>query len=153
MADVGGDGESLKAQFDQIAREGTREIAKEWHSKSDQLLLRRGDKFEFEVFPLVQGSIPPEWVDAEQAWMFYYPHEAAIFLHEGADPHPIEAEEGSMLAFPWPEMAGVEFGDTGMTFDEVFSDTWPTVFMKEVEHPGIPPLRFVEDAWKEVEFP
>jgi len=151
VAAVSGDRDDLADQFEQVAREGSLEIAREWHSKSDQLLLRRGDQYEFEVFPLVQGSVPPQWVDSEQAWVFYYPHEAAIYLHFGTDPHPIEPKDpDGWLAFEWPKMEGVPFGNTGQTFDEVFADTWPTVFFKEIMHPGTPALKFVEDAWKEV---
>lgn len=153
VADVSGDGERLDRQFEEVAKQGTQEMARKWHSRADQLLLKRGDNFEFEVFPIVQGSVPPVWVESEGAWVFHYPHAGAPHLEFGADPHKIEAKQAEYLAFEWPEMEGVEFGDTGQTFDEVFADSWPTVFFKEVEHPGIPALKFVTDAWKDIDSP
>lgn len=67
----------------------------------------------------------------------------------GVDPHPIEATGGDLLAFPWPEMAGVPFGDTDKTFDEVFADTWPMVFFPRVNwgsiSGGIPAARAIRN--------
>ena len=72
----------------------------------------------------------------------------------GVDPHVIEASDADMLAFPWPEMEGVEFGNTGQTFDEVFEETWPIVFFPEVdwgsESGGIPKARAVRDSLREL---
>lgn len=72
----------------------------------------------------------------------------------GVDPHVIEASNADVLAFPWPEMEGVEFGNTGKTFDEVFADTWPIVFFPEVdwgsESGGIPKARAVRDMLREL---
>lgn len=134
--------------FEELAKEESMRLAREWHSTADQLLIDRGDNLGFEVFPIVQGSVPPQWDDERGAVVFKYPHESAIYMEMGADPHTIRAKNADYLAFEWEEMEGVEFGNTGMTFDEVFSDTFPTVFFKEVEHPGIPALRFVRDGWR-----
>lgn len=71
----------------------------------------------------------------------------------GVDPHVIEAKNADMLAFPWPEMEGVQFGDTDQTFDEVFAETWPIVFFPEVnwgsESGGISRARAVRDMLRE----
>jgi hypothetical protein len=78
---------------------------------------------------------------------------SAQFEH-GVDPHTIEATNADVLAFPWPEMKGVEFGNTGQTFDEVFAETWPVVFFPEVdwgsETGGIPAARAVRNMLREL---
>jgi len=72
----------------------------------------------------------------------------------GVDPHVIEAKDASVLAFPWPEMEGEEFGDTGKNFEEVFADTWPVVFLPKVNWGsrtgGIPKARAVRDMLLEL---
>lgn len=150
MADISGDGERLDAQFQAIARDVTRDNANEWHSKAIETLYQRADEEEFDVASVAQSSLPPEWDEAEGAWTFVFPHIAAPFLEFGTDEHPIEAKDAEVLAFEWPEMEGEPFGDTGKTWDEVYADTWPTVFLPEVEHPGTPALRFLTDSWKQV---
>lgn len=150
MVDIDGDGDAFVAQLEEANQQATLEISRKWHSRSDDLLLSRGESFDFDISSIVQGSVPPQWNSGEGGWEFAYPHEAAKYMELGADPHPIEADDAEMLAFEWPKMEGVEFGDTGQTFDEVFESSWPTVFLNEVEHPGTPALRFVSDAWKEV---
>jgi len=133
-------------ELEVAARDATERTAREWHSEADRLLLERGDEEGYEVFPLVQGSVWTGWDEAEGGWAFHYPHFAAAIFEYGTDPHPIEADEADYLAFEWPEMEGVEFGDTGKTFDEVFESSWPTVFFKEIMHPGTEPLRYVRDS-------
>lgn len=87
-------------------------------------------------------------ITATVEWPF-----SAQFEH-GVDPHVIEASDAEMLAFEWSEMAGVEFGETGRTFDEVFADTWPVVFFPKVnwgsESGGIPKARAVRDMLREL---
>lgn len=150
MADVEGDGDDLSRQFEAVAKDATLDRANEWHSKAIETLYQRGDQHEYDVYPVAQSSLPPQWDDAEQAWSFVFPHVAAPIFEFGADEHEIEAKNAEMLAFPWPEMAGEPFGDTGKTWDEVFEDTWPVVFLPDVEHPGTPALHFLTDSWKEV---
>lgn len=151
MADIHGDGDPTDEQLKAAAREATEDFARRWHSQADQLLVRRGDEHEYEVQKIMQGSIWGGWNEAEEAWTFHYTHLAAPFFEFGTDPHPIRAKNAEFLAFPWPEMEGEEFGNTGMTFEEVFSDSWPTVFFKEVMHPGTEPLRFVTDSHRRVD--
>lgn len=151
MSEIEGKGEAFTAQLLEAAKQETERIAREWWSKADRKLLRRGDQAGYEVYPLVQGSVWEGWNEDERAWEFAYPHEAAIYFEEGTDPHTVEATNADWLAFEWPEMEGEPFGDTGMTFDEVFSETWPTVFFKEVEVEGVEALHFLRDSWKEVD--
>lgn len=72
----------------------------------------------------------------------------------GVDPHVIEADDADMLAFPWPEKEGEEFGNTGQNFEEVFSETWPVVFFPKVnwgsETGGIPEARAIRDMLREI---
>lgn len=153
MAEISGDVDSVEDMFSVAAEGGTEELVRKWHSRSDELFLERGDQAGedgYEVFQMVQGSVPPYYNEAEGAWEFHYPHFAAIIMELGSDPHKIEADEADWLAFEWPEMEGVEFGNSGKTFDEVFEDSWPTVFFKEVMHPGTDELRFMRDARDEV---
>jgi len=78
---------------------------------------------------------------------------SAQFEH-GVEPHTIEAKNADMLAFPWPEMRGEEFGNTGKNFEEVFADTWPVVFFPKVnwgsETGGIPAARAIRDMLREL---
>lgn len=73
----------------------------------------------------------------------------------GVDPHVIEAKDADMLAFPWPEMEGEEFGNTGQNFEEVFSETWPVVFFPKVnwgsETGGIPKARAIRNMLREIQ--
>ena len=146
MAEISGDIDEIEDQLSVAAKGGTEEFIREWHSKADELFLKRGDAEDYDVFQMVQGSVPPYYDDKEGAWAFHYPHFAAIIMELGSDPHKIEADEADFLAFEWPEMEGEEFGNTGKTFDEVFEDTWPTVFFKEIWHPGTEALRFLQDS-------
>jgi len=142
MADVSGDGESFEAQMEAVAKDATKEAANEWHSKSIEMLYQRGDEHEFDVYPIAQSSLPPEWDDAEEAWAFVFPHVAAPILQFGADEHEIEAKNAEYLAFEWP--------DAPPEIRERFEETFPTVFFKSVEHPGVPALHWLSDSWKEV---
>lgn len=142
MADVEGDGEDLDAQLTAVAKEATRGAANEWHSKATELLYERGDQHEFDVYPIAQSTLPPQWSDAEQAWAFVFPHIAAPILEFGADEHEIEAKNTEYLAFEWP--------DAPPEIEERFEDTFPTVFFRSVQHPGTPALHYLTDSWKEV---
>ena len=78
---------------------------------------------------------------------------SAQFEH-GVEPHTIEATNADFLAFPWPEMRGEEFGNTGKNFEEVFADTWPVVFFPKVNWGsrtgGIPAARAVRNMLREI---
>lgn len=142
-------------ELNEIAKSAAETKGREWHAAADRLLLKRGDMADFgnyEVYPIVQGSVWLGWQKRENGWAFAYPHTAAIYFEFGTDPHKIEPKDPEgWLAFEWPEMENEEFGNTGKTFKEVFEDSWPTVFFKEVMHPGTKPLRFLRDSAKQLD--
>jgi len=92
-------------------------------------------------------SVGPRSVGFRVEWPF-----SAMFEF-GVDPHVIEAKDADVLAFPWPEMEGEPYGDTGKTWDEVFADTWPVVFLPRVnwgsKTDGIPKARAVRNALRD----
>lgn len=130
-------------------RENSEEFARRWYSKAQKRLYDLGDEMDFDVYPVAQSGVPPQWNG--EAWVMEWPHFAAMFFEYGAEEHEIEPVDAEILAFEWPEMAGEPFGDTGKTWDEVYSSSWPTVFLPKVDHPGMPALRFVRDSRDEVE--
>lgn len=142
---------SLGSQMQEEAwlREASQEFARRWYSKSRKRLYDLGDEMQFEVYPVAQSAQPPSWDGG--AWVFHYPHKAALFFEYGAAEHEIEPVNAEVLAFEWPDMAGEPFGDTGKTWDEVYASSWPTVFLPKVNHPGMPALRFIRDSKAEVE--
>lgn len=133
---------SLSDQLSTVAREATKEKANEWHSRAIEMLYDRGEDEDYEVFPVAQSAMPPEWDEAEGGWVFAFPHVAAAIFEFGAIPHEIEAKRAEYLAFEWP--------DAPPEIQEQFSATFPTVFFKKVDHPGVNALHFVTDSWKEV---
>lgn len=140
MADIDDDAfdEALQAQSKEVAGEA----ARRWFSRSNEVLLSAGDDLDYEVFPVNQAAQPPQWDEGEGAFVFSWPHVAAPYFEYGTTAHEVEANEADVLAFEWPEMANEQYGDTGMTFKEVFSDTWPTVFFPETSVSGIPAIRY-----------
>lgn len=139
---------SLADDWEGRHREVTSEAMRRWYAWAQETLSNRGDALGYEWYPLMQamGASPPRWSERENRWEFGVPHVAAPFFEYGAEPHEIRARRAEFLAFPWPEMEGEEFGNTGMTFDEVFADTWPVVFFKSVQHPGMEETRFLRDS-------
>lgn len=127
-------------------RDFTQEAMRRWYAWSQDVLQRRGDALGYEWYPIMQNMVPPYWNESEGRWEFAARHYATVFFEYGAEPHEIRARRADWLAFPWPEMEGEEFGDTGMTFDEVFADTWPVVFFKKIDHPGMEETRFLRDG-------
>lgn len=130
---------NVPEKIDRALDKGMRDAVGKGFSESQEALIQAGDQHGWDVFPVAQSGTPPYRVG--DGWEFNYSHEVANIFEKGADPHPIEGDP--VLAFEWPEMEGVEFGDTGQTFDEVFSGSWPTVFLPKVSHPGLPPIGYV----------
>lgn len=137
------DTSELEVAVVEFGRDRAMEAARRANSASQEILLSEGDERDYEVFPIVQSAQPAEWDSSREAAVFDYTHRAAQFLHDGTQTHPVVAD-GQTLAFEWPEMEGEEYGDTGKTFDEVFADSWPTVFFPAVEVDGLPALRYVD---------
>lgn len=130
------DGSEIKRQFGPIGRELTRDAMDAWFARSQDVLASAdSEEDETNLFPIMQSAQPPTWNENEQAWEFSYTHLATIFHEFGAEPHVIRARRAQFLAFEWP--------DAPQEIREQFSETFPTVFFKEVEHPGVPERRFV----------
>jgi len=136
------DHRSFEEAYTEIARKATEDAVTEWYSKAVELLYARGDEHEYEVFPVAQASMPPEWDTSEEAWVFTFPHVAAAIFEFGAVPHEIEAKNAEYLAFEWP--------DAPPEIQEQFSATFPKVFFQKVDHPGVEALHYVTDSWKQV---
>lgn len=145
MADIEDSG-ALDDAIEGVSEDAAREAANRWFSQANENLMAAGDQLDYEVFPVVQSARPPQWDSGEDAWVMQWPHTAAKYMEHGSTEHEVSASSAEYLAFEWPEMANEEFGNTGETFKEVFSDTWPTVFFKSVTVSGIPRIGFVYSA-------
>jgi hypothetical protein len=138
--------EATAEGFEEVLEAHSKELAMEaanrWFSASNEALLQAGDQLDYDVFPIAQAAITPQWTPRTQAAEMAWPHEASRYLEHGTTEHETKASSG-MLAFQWPKMRGEEFADTGKTFEEVF-DTFPTVFFPEVTVSGLPRIGYVE---------
>jgi hypothetical protein len=137
--DAGDLAEGLAGLSDAVAQEA----ANRWFSRSQELLQERGDGEDYEVFPVVQSGVPPQYDPGEGGYVFGYPHVAAPFFEHGTEPHEIRAKRAEFLAFEWP--------DAPPAVREMFEVTFPTVFFKRVEHPGTAALEFTADARREAQ--
>lgn len=144
MADV--EVERFDAVLRGVAREFAMEAANRVFSHANETLLSAGDDLEYEVFPVAQSAIAPQWEDREQAAVMEWPHRAARFFNDGTTAHEVEGDP--LLVFEWEEMRGEEFADTGKTFEEVFDD-FPTVFLPRVNVDGIERIGFVDKGLRE----
>lgn len=145
------DTSELEHELDALSKDLAREAANQWHSAYIEYLLAAGDEHDYDVYPLTQATLPPEWDPSEGAYRFFNPHPAAWFFEDGTAPEEITPSEADALAFEWPEMKGEPFGDTGKTWDEVFEDSWPTVFLPRVEPEGIERSDAFEDGQRDAE--
>lgn len=131
-----------------IRQELTLEHMNFWFSRSQEILFAAGDEHDYDVHSVAQSARPPHWDSSREAWVFAYPHVAAEYFEEGTDPHDIRPNEADVLAFPWEEMRGQEFGDTGKTFEEVFP-TFPIVFLPKVSVEGIEAINYLDSSREE----
>lgn len=136
MAEIEADG--LRVAVEQEAKRVARELANRWFSRSQEILVRAGDEHEYDLYPIVQSGVPPQWDEAEEAYVFKYPHQAAIYPEFGTEPHEVEADQAQALAFEWPEAPP--------EIEAMFPETFPTVFFKQVEVEGIPAIKFVRKS-------
>lgn len=83
---------------------------------------------------IAKEIMAPVWDDSEKAWTFAVTHPAAGIHEWGAEPHEIKAKSG-WLAFEWP--------DAPEEVQEQFEETFPLVFFKSVQHPGVPAIGFL----------
>lgn len=131
---------TLKVAVRDLGREQALEAANRAFSRSQEVLTQSGDELGYEVFPVVQSGVPPQWDGSEGAVRFAYTHEAAPLFEDGTQTHEIVADDG-YLAFEWP--------DAPPEVKEMFESTFPTVFFKSVEVDGIEPIRFVDEGLSE----
>lgn len=136
-------------------REASNELAREWYTVSQDVLLERGENYaewggnseSAEVHPVVQSAVPPEWDDRREAWVFTYTHEWSEGFEFGTEPHTIKPVNADFLKFPWPD--GPD--DVLERFQPMWEDPdhfleEPEVLLKQVDHPGTPALRFLRDS-------
>lgn len=141
---------NLGAKATRGVRRGGKEAANRAFSTSQEELFAAGDERGWDVFPVAQSASPPQWTG--DAWEFVYTHRATMIFEKGSEdsaPYTIVPKNAEVLAFEWPEMAGQPFGDTGQTWDEVFEDSWPVVFLPKVSHPGLPAIGFVAKGFED----
>lgn len=127
MADF--DTSELRVGVEALSKEVAREAANRWHSGYIEKLLAAGDEHDYDVFPLAQATLPPEWDEGNGGYRFGNPHEAANCFEDGTAPHEITPSQADVLAFEWP--------DAPPEIREMFEDSWPTVFFPKVEVEGI----------------
>lgn len=129
-------------------RDATRDFARLWFEEMQDKLLARGEQVGYEVHSVVQSGVPVHWDSDRGAWVTGFEHVAAEFLEEGTDEHTITPNDpDGWLAFEWEDGADVVLDEeTGETVKERFSDTFPLVFFKEVDHPGTPALKYARDS-------
>lgn len=126
----------LRDEYEQLARDEAREAANRAFTRSQEVLYSEGDAHDYDVFPVAQSGQPPQWDRSKGGYVFAYPHEAAIFFEVGTEPHEIEAVRAEMLSFEWP--------DAPAEVQQMFEETFPTVFFQSVDHPGTPALGYVQ---------
>lgn len=130
------DTKELEQSFGAVEREVARDAMDVWFSTSQDVLAQAdSEEDESDLYPIMQSAQPPRWNEQEQAWEFQYTHLAAIFHEYGAAPHVIRARRAQFLAFEWP--------DAPQWVRDQFEETFPLVFFREVEHPGVPERRYV----------
>lgn len=134
--------DDLALEFEALARDEAKQAANRWFSTSQEALFAAGDEHDYEVQDVDRAAMPPQWDSGAGGFVMHWPHIASQWFNAGTAPHEVSGDP--VLAFEWEEMKGEEFGDTGKTFDEVYSDTWPVVFLPEVEVSGIEALRYYE---------
>lgn len=123
----------LEHEFRNLSKRQAENIADVWFGESQEILADADSQADSNLHPIMQSGYPPEWNG--EAWVFGYSHLATVFHEYGADPHIIRARRAQFLAFEWP--------GAPQWVREAFSETFPTVFFKEVHHPGVPELRFL----------
>lgn len=137
------DANELSRAMGDLSKDMARDAIDVWFTESQRILSEAdSEEDDSNLFPILQSATPPVWDAALGAWRFSYTHLATIFHEFGAEPHIIRARRAEYLAFEWP--------DAPQWVRQAFSATFPLVFFKEVNHPGVPERRFVrggrEDA-------
>lgn len=136
------DTSELEAEFEALGREEAMEAANRAFSSSQERLSKAGDSRSYEVFPVVESGTPAFWDDTENVARFEYSHPASYYFEVGTQTHEIVADDG-MLAFEWP--------DAPQEVQDMFEETFPTVFFKSVEVEGIDRIDFVKQGLRDAE--
>lgn len=126
----------LEAEFEAMSRDVAEEAAGRWFSGSQEALYRGGNEHDYDVAPVAQAASPPQWDDTKGGFVFEYFHTAAEYFEFGTAPHEITPSQADVLAFEWP--------DAPPEIQEMFEDTFPTVFFPKVEVEGIEAIHYVE---------
>lgn len=137
------DTSDLQEGLEAMSREEAREAAGRWFSTSQEVLYEKGDEHDYDVASVAQAALPPQWDSSRDGYVFEYLHHATRFFNDGTAPHEVEAQQADFLAFEWE--------DAPPEIQEMFEETFPTVFFKSVEVDGIPALRFFEAGQQEAE--
>jgi len=110
------------------------------------ILREYGDEFGYDVEPIIEslGQVEVNRTANGLTIRWGWTHEAAPYLSFGTPDHSVTADDG-VLAFEWP--------DAPLEVQKEFSETFPTVFFKEVEVQGVEETRFVRRGlrWLEQE--
>jgi hypothetical protein len=130
------DTQQLESALQDLSRDEAEELARRWYSASQEILFQYGDELEWDVKDVARLAFPPKWDDSAGAFVFTYNHEAARYLNDGTAPHEIEPKQGDSLVFEWE--------DAPPEVQDMFEETFPTVFLPKVDHPGTPAIRFIE---------
>jgi hypothetical protein len=128
---------TLEVAAEEISRDQAMEAANRVFSWSQDNLYAAGDDRGYDVESVAQMAQPPQWVESEGGAVVEYPHPASNFFEDGTQTHEIVAD-GETLAFEWP--------DAPREVQEMFEETFPTVFFESVEVEGIEPLGFLRGA-------
>lgn len=134
MAEI--DASGLTDAVGGLSKRAARDVANRWFSRSQEILQEEGDAAGYNHSSVLQSGQPPQF-DGE-SWRFGYGHTASVFFEFGTEPHTITPNQADMLVFEWE--------DAPAEVREMFSDTFPTVFFREVEVDGIDELRYVRDG-------
>lgn len=130
------DTSELEAEFVALSRDEAREAAGRWFSTSQEVLYGGGDEHGYDVASVAQAARPPQWDESEGGYVFQYPHEASQYFEDGTVPH--EVEGNPVLVFEW-ENAPQEVQD-------MFDETFPTVFLPKVNVDGIEALDYFKEG-------
>lgn len=133
MAEVIFEDGNINAALYPASKEAGRDLANKWFEESQRILADAAA--ETNLDPIMKSGQPPAWDRGREAWIFGYSHAASIYPEFGTEPHTITPTNADVLAFEWPEAPA--------DIREMFEETFPTVFFREVEHPGTEEIRYV----------
>ena len=139
-AEIKIDRDDLRDGLEAHAREVGRELANRWFSEAQQILIERGDREDYEVFPVAQAALPPQWDESKEAWVAEWPHGATLLFEFGTLEHEIEGDP--ILSFVWPAETAPDWVREQF---EPEGDGY-RAFLTKVEVNGITTLRFLRDA-------